>query len=110
MSDATKLLDEFRRYAGLIDSALAKPVPFRVVYRVAEVRDGNLHIFPDVYGKVGAELEREVIEVLREHGVDLDDVDRAKLDRLLEKGRTRKVSMSIDTLTSAAPRQIRGLP
>lgn len=91
--------------------ALARPVPFRVVYRVAEVRDGNLHIFPDVYGKVGAEFEREVIEVLREHGVDLDDVDRAKLDRLLEKGRTRKVSMSIDTLTSpAAPRQIRGLP
>ena len=80
---------------------LARPVPFRVVYHIAEVRDGNLHIYPDVYGKVGAAFEEEVRAVLREHGVDLDDVDRAKLERLLKKGRTRKVSMALETLTSS---------
>jgi murein L,D-transpeptidase YcbB/YkuD len=80
--------------------ALTRPIPFSVVYRIAEVRDGNLFIFPDVYGMVDGELEDQVLEVLREHGVDPDDVDRAKLDRLIRKGATARVSMALETLTT----------
>lgn len=79
---------------------LTKPVPFTVIYRVAEVRDGSLFIFPDVYGMVGDALEDQVLEVLSDSGVDLDTVDREKLHRLVEKGLTRKVSMELETLTA----------
>jgi murein L,D-transpeptidase YcbB/YkuD len=79
---------------------LTRPVPFAVVYRVAEVRDGNLHIFPDVYDRIGGSLEDQVLEVLRKHGVQPSTVDRAKLQRLVHKARTTKVSMSLDTLTT----------
>ncbi|MGH7553717.1 MAG: L,D-transpeptidase [Longimicrobiales bacterium] len=80
--------------------AMTRPVPFTVVYQVAMIRDGSLYIYPDVYGVMPGELEDQVIAVLRKNGVDLRSVDRAKLQRLIEKGATRKVSMSLDTLTS----------
>lgn len=75
-------------------------VPFTVVYRVAAIQDGFLHLFPDLYGLVGNEYEDQVWGVLEDAGLGPGDVDRAKLDRLLSKGPTRKVAMSLDTLTA----------
>lgn len=78
----------------------SRPIPFDVVYNVAEVRDGFLFIFPDVYGQSDGDLEQQVETVLTENGVDLARVDRTKLDRLLRKGVDMRVAMSIDTLTA----------
>lgn len=78
-----------------------RPIPFDVVYNVAEVRDGFLFIFPDVYGQSDGDLEDRVETVLTENGVDLARVDRTKLDRLLRKGADMRVAMSLDTLTAS---------
>lgn len=78
--------------------AFDRPVPFSVVYHVAQVSDGFLHIYPDVYRMVGGQFEDQVIEVLRTNGVALDEVDTSKLHRLIRKARKHKVSMSIDSL------------
>lgn len=78
-----------------------KPIRFEVVYNLAEVRDGFLFIFPDVYGQADGDLGEKVETVLAENGVDLGRVDRTKLDRLLRKGADMRVAMSLDTLTAA---------
>jgi hypothetical protein len=78
-------------------------VPFTVVYRVAAVQNGFLHLFPDLYGLVGKEYEDQVWSVLEDAGLGPADVDHTKLDRLLSKGPTRKVAMSLDTLTTIGP-------
>lgn len=76
-------------------------IPFEVVYEVAEVRDGNLIIYPDIYGKMNDDrFDNLVRAVLMDHGVDHRNVNREHLDRLLEKGRTAIVSASLDELAS----------
>lgn len=95
-------LDELERNAGMTRRiALTRPVRFDVVYRVAEVRDGFLHIFPDPYDRVGDRLRDRVTDVLERHGIDTRAVDAATLDRLIRKGRSRKVAVSLEDL--AAP-------
>ncbi len=94
------LLDQVLASGQTRRISLTRPIPFAVVYQVAVVRDGSLHIFPDVYGALPGKLEQKVIQVLRKHGVDLGSVDPTKLQRLVDKAATRKVSMSLDTLTS----------
>jgi murein L,D-transpeptidase YcbB/YkuD len=99
--------------ATLIDRLIANPrqtrqvnfrraIPFEVIYRVAEVREGQLFIFPDVYGQVGSRLEEHVTATLLENGVDPASVDREKLDRLLRKGVDRRVAMPLAVLTAPA--------
>lgn len=77
-----------------------RSIPFEVVYRVTEVRDGFLFIFPDVYGLSKGELESQVTTELEENGVDMSRVNREKLDRLLRKGVDMRVAMSLDTLVA----------
>lgn len=85
---------------------MTRAVPFTVVYRVAEVRDGMLHIFPDVYGLVQGSLRDQVTEVLRKNGVDLNAVDPEKLERLIEKSANTRVAMPLETLTSTGEQPV----
>jgi hypothetical protein len=79
--------------------AQSRRIPFEVIYEVAEVRDGNLIIYPDIYGKMqGERFDSLVRAVLMDHGLDHRNVNREHLDRLLEKGRTAIVSASLDDL------------
>jgi hypothetical protein len=77
---------------------ISRTIPFRVVYEIAEVRDGYLIIYPDIYDKVGPRFEKEVRQVLAQHGLDWRDVNNEHLDRLLEKGRHAIVSASLAEL------------
>jgi murein L,D-transpeptidase YcbB/YkuD len=79
---------------------LQQPVRFTAYYSVATVENGFLVIYPDIYGLLRKELRDQVELTLEEHGVDLRTVNRAHLDRLLEKGGTRRVVMSLDELTA----------
>jgi murein L,D-transpeptidase YcbB/YkuD len=79
---------------------LQKPVRLTAIYQVAAVTDGFLVIYPDVYSRVGAQLRDQVELVLEENGIDLRRVNQQRLERLLEKGGTRRVSMSLDSLTA----------
>lgn len=80
---------------------LRTSVPFKVVYNVAAVTNGFLHLYPDLYGLAGAEYEDQVWSVLEDNGIAPRDVHPDKIERLLRKGPTRKVAMSLDTLLTA---------
>ncbi|MGH7575476.1 MAG: L,D-transpeptidase [Longimicrobiales bacterium] len=92
-------IDEIVGSSGTRRVGFKKPITFDVVYNVANVRNGFLFIYPDLYDRVDA-FEEQVIRALRGNGISLVDVDPAKLERLIRKGRRNKVSMSIDTLTA----------
>jgi murein L,D-transpeptidase YcbB/YkuD len=83
---------------------LNRGVPFEVIYEVAEVRDGNLIIYPDIYGKMGDKFDAMVRAVLMDHGLDQRNTNREHLSRLLEKGRTTIVSASLDDLATQGSR------
>jgi hypothetical protein len=67
---------------------------------VATVENGFLIIYPDIYGLLKKELRDQVEHTLETNGVDLATVNREHLERLVEKGGTRRVAISIDTLTA----------
>lgn len=79
---------------------LERPVRFTANYEVATVNDGFLIIYPDIYGLVGRQLRDQVEMVLEEHGVDPRDVNQERLHRLLQKGPSRRVAMSLDSLVA----------
>lgn len=81
---------------------LGTPVPFSVVYRVAEIRDGVLQLHPDVYRRVGAP-EAETIRVLEAHGIARDRLDRTRLEAALRQSRLDHVSVPLDSLLQVRP-------
>jgi hypothetical protein len=92
-----KLIDspsQTRRYQ------LAQRVRLIAHYRVAGVYDGFLIIYPDPYERVGEQLRDEVETVLKENGVEPRRVNQERLDRLLRKGGSTRVAMSLDSLVA----------
>jgi murein L,D-transpeptidase YcbB/YkuD len=82
---------------------LSRGVPFEVIYQVAEVRDGNFVIYPDVYGRAqGRKFEDQVRAVLAEAGIDFARVNREHYERLISKGRTAIVSIAVEELVQPA--------
>lgn len=79
---------------------LARPVRFTAMYQVATVENGFLVIYPDIYSQLKTELRDLVEHTLEENGVDLRRVNRDHLDRLLEKGTTRRVVIAMDELVA----------
>lgn len=77
-------------------------IPFAVVYDVAVVRDNFLILYPDVYARLGSQraVIDQVEDVLREHGVEPDRVNRNHLERLVDKSMKMRVAMSLAELTS----------
>jgi hypothetical protein len=79
---------------------LQRPVRFSTYYEVATVENGFLIIYPDIYGLLKQQLRDQVEATLEENGVDLARVNREHLERLVEKGGTRRVAISLDTLVA----------
>jgi hypothetical protein len=76
-------------------------VPFEVQYKVAAVENGFLYFYPDMYRKVTpAQRTAQAKAALAEHGITLAEVDRARLNELMERGRKTKVMISLDELRS----------
>jgi murein L,D-transpeptidase YcbB/YkuD len=78
---------------------LQRPVRFSTYYEVATVENGYLVIYPDIYGLLKKELRDQVEATLESNGVDLATVNQEHLERLLEKGGSRRVVISIKDLT-----------
>ncbi|CAN5828360.1 hypothetical protein BH23GEM9_BH23GEM9_37350 [soil metagenome] len=85
---------------------LQQPIRFTANYEVATVENGYLIIYPDIYGLMKAELIDQVEHTLEQHGVNLRRVNREHLDRLVEKGGTRRVAISLDSLVSNRPGRV----
>jgi hypothetical protein len=79
---------------------LQQPVRFTAHYEVATIENEFLVIYPDIYGLVKKELRDQVEHTLEQNGVDLRRVNRQHLDRLVEKGGTRRVAIHLDSLVT----------
>jgi murein L,D-transpeptidase YcbB/YkuD len=83
---------------------LQQQVRFTALYEVATIENGFLVIYPDIYGLVKKQLRDQVEHTLEQNGIDLLRVNREHLDRLVEKGGTRRVAISLDSLVMSGPR------
>ncbi|HSK21378.1 MAG TPA: L,D-transpeptidase [Longimicrobiales bacterium] len=82
---------------------LAKRVKFTAEYNVATVDDGFLILYPDVYKRMRSKVRDEVEQTLRDSGIDMADVNRDHLERLLEKSSTTRVAISLEDLVAPTP-------
>jgi hypothetical protein len=85
---------------------LQQAIRFTAHYDVATIENGYLIIYPDIYGLVKKELRDQVEHTLSEHGVDMRRVNRDHLDRLVEKGGTRRVVIAMDSLIAGYSRTV----
>jgi hypothetical protein len=80
---------------------LSRPVRINLVYELAEVRDGQLVLHPDVYGRAGPALVREqAIQALLAAGRAADSVDGTRLDELVRESRRSRVAVPLDAVVS----------
>jgi hypothetical protein len=54
---------------------LTRPVPVHIVYHVAEVRDGELQLYPDVYRQERRPLVEQALQALERAGVAIAEID-----------------------------------
>jgi lipoprotein-anchoring transpeptidase ErfK/SrfK len=84
---------------------LARPVPVQIVYQVAEVRDGALAVYRDIYSEVRRPLAEVALEALAAAGVATDGVDATWLAELTTAERLKEAPlvMAVETLLQGAP-------
>lgn len=63
-------------------TVMARSVRMRVTYSVAQLRGERLHVYPDVYGKVGGQFAARVREEMARGGADTAQVPSAAMARL----------------------------
>lgn len=80
--------------------ALGRRVPLRVVYRLAEVREGHLVLYPDVYGRSPVDAATAARRALRAAGYDLATLDGARLADAARRSRSDYVVVPLRTLLS----------
>jgi len=61
---------------------LERPVPFEVVYRVAEVWNGELLVHPDIYRRVRDTLPEEILAALAHAGFTGGEIDSIAVESL----------------------------
>jgi hypothetical protein len=77
---------------------LAVPIPVRITYELAEVRDSLLIVYPDVYRRAVGKRTHHVMEVLHRAGVDSAIVSREAIAGLVERSATRPARMLLREL------------
>ncbi len=114
-ADAIELATLVQRLAGLpLDSAsldtltvqrwetrrvpLPVRIPVDVVYRVAEVRDGTLTLYPDVYRRRVGRMAADAMVALAGAGIDTMMVDREAVRRLVSRVAGRPISAPMRAL------------
>ncbi|HYW07433.1 MAG TPA: L,D-transpeptidase [Longimicrobium sp.] len=71
------------------ETVMRSSVRMRVTYRVAQVRDGELHVFPDVYGRFNDGLAPQVRLALAANGIDAAQITPGGMERIRAGARSR---------------------
>jgi hypothetical protein len=78
---------------------LSRPVVLELVYEVAEVRNGELLLHPDVYGLASPTLAREqALQALVKAGHAAENVDTSRLAELVRESRRSRVAVPLSEL------------
>lgn len=81
---------------------LENPIPVNIVYEIAEVRDGRLNVFKDVYYKFSKALKQQVIEQkLVESGMDIAKIDSQSLFDMVAKSKS-DVELDLEAIKSGS--------
>jgi murein L,D-transpeptidase YcbB/YkuD len=78
------------------------PVRFEIVYLLAEVRDSTLRLYPDVYRREKEGHVALAFRALAEAGIDTLAIDRARVESLARRARTRAVTLPLKGLARRA--------
>ena len=82
---------------------LRHPVPVRVGYVLAEVRDGTLALYPDIYKRGNAGRVTAATAALRGTGIDAARIDLARLRAFAKRARRSAVTVPIDSVLTGRP-------
>jgi murein L,D-transpeptidase YcbB/YkuD len=75
-----------------------KPVPFDVVYRLAEVVDGKLIIHPDVYRKAGMSVRTDVVAALKREGIKVTSHVEQRIGAVSKRRIAVRLTVALDSL------------
>jgi murein L,D-transpeptidase YcbB/YkuD len=109
----TMTLDEVEELAT--DTAtrsiqLESPVPIEIRYDLAEIRDGRVIVYRDVYALGNRPLRDEVYLTLAEHGIDTTAVDSARVRSLVRRVEPRGNSAPVGSLMVNSLSESRAFP
>lgn len=77
---------------------LESPIPIELRYDLAEIRDGRVRVYRDVYGLATRPLRDEVYVALAEHGIDTTRVDSSRVRSLVRRVAPSGSSLAIDSI------------
>jgi hypothetical protein len=89
---------------------LESPVPIEVRYDLAEVRNGQVTVYRDVYGLATRTLRDEVYVALAEHGIDTARVDSSRVRSLVRRVAPKGNSVPIESIMVNSLSQSRAFP
>lgn len=79
---------------------LENPIPVQIVYEIADIRDGKLNIYKDVYYKYSKTLKQQTIEKkMIEHGLEIAKIDMQALYDLVAKNKN-DIELDIEAVKS----------
>lgn len=93
-----KVLATLQQNPSMTRSYSVKPVPFEVVYRLAEVVDRKLIIHPDVYRKAGTSVRADVVAALKREGIKVTSDVEQRIGAYSKRRIAVRLTVALDSL------------
>lgn len=93
-----QLLAKLEDNSKMTRSFHVKPIPFDVVYRLAEVIDGRLVIHPDVYREAGSTVSGEVVSALKREGIKVTRQVEERISTISKRRIATRLTVSLDSI------------
>jgi lipoprotein-anchoring transpeptidase ErfK/SrfK len=84
-------------------TVMARSIRIRVAYDVAQVRGGRIHVYPDVYNRLGADYASRLRRELARAGVDTAAVRAPAMARLRQAAARGGASFALAEVSSLQP-------
>jgi hypothetical protein len=84
-------------------------IPLQITYELLEWRDDSLWVYPDVYRRGAATIQR-ALEVIESAGQDTTLIRRNVLRSVVARGRRTRMVVPGDSLFRVRPASLYGLP
>jgi hypothetical protein len=75
-----------------------------LVYHYVEIRAGQLHVYHDVYARIG-DRWAHILQTLAAHGYATDSIDQAVLQKRLKDAKFRDVVIALTDIRRQPPLQ-----
>ena len=84
-------------------TVMARSIRMRVTYQVARLRGERLHVYPDVYGRVGDGFQAQLRRELARGGLDTDQLPAPAMARLRQGAARGGASFALAEIPSLRP-------